>query len=106
MVRFKRFYKIEMQAAALIKLIRYKFKKKNYISPYMHSHRLFRQLTKCTPRENFFSNRIAPIWNDLSPQIVQSASINGFKNRYDKSKLKSINATIAIDLPFSGLATV
>ena len=71
-----------------------------------HSHRLYRQLTKCTPRENFFSNRIVPIWNDLSPQIVQSASINGFKNRYDKSKLKSINATIARDLPFSGLAAV
>ena len=70
-----------------------------------NTHR-YRQLTKCTPRENFFSNRIVPIWNELSPQVVQSASINGFKNRYDKSKLKSINATIARDLLFSGLATV
>jgi hypothetical protein len=48
-------------------------------------HRIIRQLIKnCPPRDNFFSNRVAKIWNSLPEEVVNAGSINAFKNRYDK----------------------
>ena len=71
-----------------------------------YNHRLYEQFTKCKARENFFSNRIVEMWNKLPPKIVDSATVNGFKNRYDKRNNQSTIATTARILPFSGLATV
>jgi hypothetical protein len=48
-------------------------------------HRIIRQLIKnCPSRDNFFSNRVAKIWNSLLEEVVNAGSINAFKNRYDK----------------------
>ena len=71
-----------------------------------YNHRLYEQFTRCKARENFFSNRIVELWNKLPPKIVDSATVNGFKNRYDKRNNQSTIATTARILPFSGLATV
>ena len=49
------------------------------------NNRLKRQATKnCDQRENFFSNRIIPSWNDLPSHVVNSNSVNIFKNQLDK----------------------
>ena len=47
-------------------------------------HRLKRQITNCPSRENFFINRIVSFWNELPFDIVNAASINLFKNKYDE----------------------
>ena len=35
-------------------------------------------------RKNFFSNRVANNWNDLSPELKNAQNINTFKNQLDK----------------------
>ena len=45
------------------------------------------------PRINTFSNRIVKDWNDLSSQIVESSSINSFKNNLDNHWKNEIYAT-------------
>lgn len=37
----------------------------------------------CNQRHNFFNNRIVNYWNALSDDIVNSESVNQFKNKYD-----------------------
>ena len=37
-----------------------------------------------TIRHNFFTNRVARDWNDLTQEIVESKKVNQFKNRIDK----------------------
>jgi hypothetical protein len=49
-----------------------------------HSLRTTRQITTCLPRNHFLSNRIAPLWNSLPPEIVLAPSVNSFKARIDK----------------------
>ena len=50
-----------------------------------HSHRIRRQeVTNFTPREDFLSNQVVSDWNALSALVIESASINLFKNRLDK----------------------
>ena len=47
--------------------------------------RFYRQPTRnCQSREHFFSNRTIPIWNPLPKSVVESSTINQFKNGYDK----------------------
>ena len=41
------------------------------------------QLTICKHRENFYLNRTIPHWNALPSYVVDSKSINQFKNRLD-----------------------
>jgi hypothetical protein len=48
-------------------------------------HRLYRQFTRnCSQRENFFPNRVVPIWNSLPAITIKSDTVNEFKNNYDK----------------------
>ena len=50
-----------------------------------HSHRIRRQeVTNFTPRGDFLSNRVVSDWNALPALVIESASINLFKNRLDK----------------------
>ncbi len=57
-----------------------------------HKHRLSRQFTRnCDQREHFFTNRVVPIWNNLPEEVINSESVNEFKNRYDKFINKSTN---------------
>ena len=37
-----------------------------------------------TIRHNFFTNRVARDWNNLTQEIVESANVNQFKNRINK----------------------
>ena len=48
------------------------------------SHRLTRQFTNIVQRENFFANRIVPVWNKLPKEEVSAVTVNDFKNKYDK----------------------
>jgi hypothetical protein len=51
-------------------------------------HRLSRQFTgNCPPRENFFSNRVVPIWNSLPTATIKANSVDIFKSNYDILKL-------------------
>ena len=48
------------------------------------NHAVQRQLVRnCDPRENFFSNRVVPFWNALPDSIVNTTSVNAFKNQLD-----------------------
>ena len=49
-----------------------------------HSKRYFRELCKYTPRQNFLTNRIANEWNILPQDVVDSKSVNEFKEKLDK----------------------
>jgi hypothetical protein len=47
-------------------------------------HRLTRQFTRnCNPRENFFPNRVVPIWNSLPTATTKVNSVENFKIEYD-----------------------
>ena len=50
-----------------------------------HSLRIHRETdTKHIARTNFITNRIATEWNSLPAQVVESDSVNEFKNKFDK----------------------
>ena len=48
-----------------------------------HSKKLFIQRSKKEVRSNFFTQRVAPVWNSLPEEIVSAPSVNCFKNRLD-----------------------
>jgi hypothetical protein len=51
----------------------------------LQSGRLRRELVKnCTQRFNFFTNRIVNKWNALSEETKSSATVESFKERFDK----------------------
>ena len=39
-------------------------------------------------RNNFFLNRDAPIWNIISPNMINSSILNGFKSVFNKLTVK------------------
>jgi hypothetical protein len=52
-----------------------------------HNQRYQRQFTRnCPSRENYFSNRVIPIWNSLPKKVIEANSINEFKAKYDNFK--------------------
>ena len=52
-----------------------------------NKHRLARQFTRnCDQREHFYSNRVVPLWNELSNEVVAAKTVNEFKNLIDKNK--------------------
>ena len=68
------------------------------------SHRVRRQFVKnCKQRDNFFLNRIFPFWNYLPESVIQSISVNQFKNPLDKH-IKDNNGLNAGMLLLSGLS--
>ena len=50
---------------------------------------LYRQSFNLDIRKNFFTVRAVPIWNELPDWVREQKSINGFKNAYDRWKLKT-----------------
>ena len=48
-----------------------------------HSKKLFIQRSKKEVRSNYFTQRVAPVWNSLPEEIVSAPSVNCFKNRLD-----------------------
>jgi len=49
-----------------------------------HSHKLRRPISKTTLGHNRFTSRIVNDWNSLPSDIVESPTLNTFKNRLDK----------------------
>ena len=50
-----------------------------------HKYKLIKSRSRLVVRKNFFSQRVVNNWNKLPKIVVEAESINGFKNRYDKS---------------------
>jgi hypothetical protein len=49
-----------------------------------HSLKLEKVRSRLEIRRNFFSQRVINNWNALPQEVVESTSVNTFKNRYDK----------------------
>ena len=49
-----------------------------------NGYKLKRKQTRSTMSFNFYTNKIVKVWNDLPWEVVNSASVNTFKNRLDK----------------------
>ena len=49
-----------------------------------HNLKLAKKLTKSRPAQNFFTNRIITIWNNLPATVVNAKTTNSFKNQLDK----------------------
>ena len=49
-----------------------------------HSLKLEKGRSRLDIRKNFFSHRVINNWNALPQEVVDSASVNIFKNKYDK----------------------
>ena len=56
------------------------------------SQLIVKQLTKIKAREQFFSNRIATDWNELPENVINSASLNSFKNNLDKFRKQQLGS--------------
>lgn len=49
-----------------------------------HRHRLERELVKnCAQRDNFFTNRIVNVWNNLPKEIIEAISVDSLKAKLD-----------------------
>ena len=49
-----------------------------------HSKQLFITRSKKEVRANFFTKRVAPVWNSLTEEVVCAPSVDCFKKRLDK----------------------
>ena len=41
-------------------------------------------VSSCQQRHNFFFNRVSNSWNELPDEVVESGSVDEFKNKLDK----------------------
>ena len=48
-----------------------------------HNYKIIKKFTNKTKYQKFFTNRVVNKWNNLPPDIVNSKSINEFKNKFD-----------------------
>ena len=48
-----------------------------------HSMKLVKERTKLDYRKYYFTNRVIDKWNSLPQDVIDSPSVNVFKNRYD-----------------------
>ena len=53
-----------------------------------HSYKLDKSRPRLDIRKNYFSHRIVNKWNTLPTYVIESDSVNAFKNRYDKTTNK------------------
>ncbi len=51
------------------------------------------QVKNCDQRFNFFTNRVAGVWNKLPEEIVCARSLNSFKAKVDVWLMKQNEAT-------------
>jgi len=50
----------------------------------VHQHSLYQSQIRYDTRKYCFSNRIIPLWNSLSENVVSAGTVNNFKARLDK----------------------
>ena len=48
-----------------------------------HNFKIFKTYSRCLARFNYFTSRVINNWNNLPSVIVNSATVNSFKNCYD-----------------------
>src|SRR3989442_222067 len=60
-----------------------KCKSKNIITK-GHALKIIKNRSRVNVRKNFFSQRVVNDWNALPVWVVDSESVNSFKNNYDK----------------------
>ena len=60
-----------------------------------HNFKIVKKFTNKSKYHNFFTNRVVNRWNTLPTHIVNSKTINDFKNNFDKYN-KDINFKIDI----------
>ena len=48
-----------------------------------HNYKIIKKFTNKTKYQKFFTNRVVNKWNNLPSDIVNSKSINEFKNKFD-----------------------
>jgi len=49
-----------------------------------HDKKLVKKRSRLDTRKFFFSQRVVNSWNRLPAEVVNAASVNGFKNAYDR----------------------
>ena len=49
-----------------------------------HKYKLRKERCRLQVRQNFFSNRVVDLWNNLPASVVESESVNTFKTKLDK----------------------
>ena len=49
-----------------------------------HKLKIVKNRSRLNIRNNFFSQRVVNDWNALPVIVVESESVNSFKNNYDK----------------------
>ncbi|XP_044749883.1 uncharacterized protein LOC123310477 isoform X2 [Coccinella septempunctata] len=49
-----------------------------------HGFKLAKEKFRTTQRQMFLSNRVFNVWNSLPETVVESSSVNGFKNSFDR----------------------
>ncbi|RNA37772.1 hypothetical protein BpHYR1_023956 [Brachionus plicatilis] len=67
---------------------------------------LRKQLCLSKPRENFLTNRVASLWNELPDTVVSAKSTNAFKDKFDKFRSQQLaaNDTTIVELPIEQMA--
>ena len=60
-----------------------------------HKFKFVKNRTRLDIRKHFFSQRVVEEWNKLPNSVVESQSLNCFKNSYDKHMSSSKNSTIS-----------
>src|SRR5207245_1948836 len=56
-----------------------------------HKLKIVKTRSRLNIRKNFFSQRVVNDWNALPVIVVESESVNSFKNNYDKYAVNKIN---------------
>ena len=49
-----------------------------------HSLKLAKRSSRTQLRQNFFSNRVVKLWNNLPEEVVMAPTVNCFKGRFDR----------------------
>ena len=49
-----------------------------------HILKLTKRSSRTQLRQNFFSNRVVNMWNDLPQEVVMASTVNCFKGRFDR----------------------
>ena len=53
-----------------------------------HRMKIEKNRSKSNIRKYFFSQRVVNEWNKLPENVIEAESVNSFKNRYDKYKVR------------------
>jgi len=62
-------------------------------SPRGHKKKLVKDRSRLDTRKFFFSQRVVNGWNGLQAEVINSTSVNSFKNAYDRYYCKDMDDT-------------